>query len=113
MIRPMKKLLLLFIALNAVAHSILILWLAMTIFTVGEMISSPTASAYLARIAPEQMRGRYMGALALAWNSAGIVGPQLGFRLFAAEPLSLWLVCGLLGLVGAAVILRAGRATAD
>ncbi len=99
-------------ALNAVAHSILVLWLAMTLFTIGEMISSPTASASLARIAPEQMRGRYMGALALAWNAAGIVGPQLGFRLYAIEPLFLWLGFGLLGFVGSWAILRAGRTAA-
>lgn len=99
-------------ALNAIAHSILVLWLAMTLFTIGEMISSPTASASLARIAPEQMRGRYMGALALAWNAAGIVGPQLGFRLFALDPLLLWLGFGLLGFVGAWAILRAGRSAA-
>ena len=99
-------------ALNAVAHSILGLWLAMTLFTIGEMISSPTASASLARIAPEQMRGRYMGALALAWNAAGIVGPQLGFRLYAIDPLLLWLGFGLLGFVGAWAILRAGRTAA-
>jgi MFS family permease len=85
------------------------LWLGMTIFTIGEMISSPTASAYLARIAPEQMRGRYMGALALAWNAAGIFGPQLGFRLYAIDPLLLWLGYGLLGLVGAWAILRASQ----
>ena len=96
-------------ALNAVAHTIFMLWIAMTIFTIGEMISSPTASAYLARIAPEQMRGRYMGTLALAWNAAGIIGPQLGFRLFAIEPLLLWIICGLLGFVGSWAILRAGR----
>lgn len=100
-------------ALNAVAHSILLLWLAMTIYTLGEMISSPTSSAYLARLAPEQMRGRYNGALALAWNSAGIVAPPLAFPLFAASPTALWLVGGGLGLFGALVILRGGRTTAD
>ena len=96
-------------AMNAVSHTIFALWIAMTVFTVGEMISAPTASAYIARLAPERMRGRYMGVLALAWNGAGIVGPQLGFRLFAIEPVLVWLGCGLLGLAAAGVILRDGR----
>ena len=96
-------------ALNAVAHTVFTLWIAMTILTFGEMISAPTASAYLARIAPERMRGRYMGVLALAWNGAGIVGPQLGFRLFAIDPVLVWLMCGLLGLLAAAVILRGAQ----
>ena len=96
-------------AMNAVAHTIFALWIAMTVFTFGEMISQPTASAYIARLAPERMRGRYMGVLGLAWNGAGILGPQLGFRLFAIDPLLVWLVCGLLGLLAAGVILHAGR----
>jgi len=96
-------------ALNAVAHTISALWMTMTIFTFGEMISAPTASTYLARIAPERMRGRYMGVLALAWNGAGIIGPQIGFRLFAIDPVLVWLACGLLGLLAAGVILRGGR----
>ena len=96
-------------ALNAVAHTVFALWITMTIFTIGEMISQPTVSAHLSRLAPERMRGRYMGVFALAWNGAGIIGPQLGFRLFAIEPMLVWLVCGLLGLAAAGVILRAGR----
>ena len=93
-------------ALNAFAHTIFTLWIAMTIFTFGEMISSPTSSAYLARIAPEQMRGRYMGTLSLAWSGAGILGPQLGFHLFSVNPTLVWFTCGFLGLVAAAVMLR-------
>ena len=50
-----------------------------------------------------------MGVLALAWNGAGIVGPQLGFRLFAIDPALVWLMCGLLGMLAAGVILRGGR----
>ena len=36
-------------------------WLAMTVFTVGEMISAPMTGAYVAKLAPERLRGRYMG----------------------------------------------------
>jgi MFS family permease len=95
--------------LNALAHSLAALWLAMTIFTVGEMISMPMTSAYVARLAPERMRGRYMGTLALAWNGAGIVGPLIGFRLFAIDPLLVWLSCGLLGCGAAFTIWRFGQ----
>ena len=96
-------------AMNACSNSVFALWTAMTVFTLGEMIGQPTAGAYIARHAPERMRGRYMGVLGLSWNGAGILGPQLGFRLFAIDPLLMWLACGLLGLVAAGVILRAGR----
>lgn len=100
-------------AMNAFAHSIFLLWLAMTVFTIGEMISSPTTSAFVARLAPKRMRGRYMGALALAWNGSSIVGPPVGFRLFAIDPMLVWIGCGLLGLAAAFTILRAGESSED
>ena len=96
-------------AMNALAHSIFALWIAMTIFTFGEMICAPTTSAQAARFAPERMRGRYMGALGLSWNIAGILGPLIGFRLLAFDPLFVWLLCGLLGLGAAFTIWRFGR----
>jgi MFS family permease len=96
-------------AMNALAHSIFALWIAMTIFTIGEMISAPTTSAQVARFAPERMRGRYMGALGLSWNGAGILGPQIGFRLLARDPNLVWLVCGVLGFAAAFTIWRFGR----
>ncbi|MEP6667814.1 MAG: MFS transporter [Chthoniobacter sp.] len=91
--------------LNAWCHTIPTLLLAMTIFTVGEMISAPTTSAVVARIAPEQLRGRYMGILALAWNGAGIFGPQFGFRLFELDPRYPWFGCAALGLAAAVTTL--------
>lgn len=96
-------------AMNAFAHTIFALWVAMTIFTIGEMISAPMTSAQVARFAPERMRGRYMGALGLSWNIAGIFGPLIGFRLLAFEPLLVWLLCGALGLAAAFTIWRFGR----
>jgi MFS family permease len=100
-------------ALNGVAYSTFTLAVAMTIFTVGEMISAPTTSAFVARLAPEQLRGRYMGALALAWNSAGIAGPLLGFRLFAYHPNAVWLACAALGVGAAWCILRVRMTSAQ
>ena len=96
-------------AMNVLAHSIFALWIAMTIFTFGEMISAPTTSAQVARFAPERMRGRYMGALGLSWNGAGIIGPLIGFRLLAHDAYSLWLLCGAIGLAAAFTIWRFGR----
>ena len=79
--------------LNAWCHTIPTLWVAMTIFTLGEMISAPMTSAFVARLSPERLRGRYMGFLSLAWNSSSIVGPQFGFRLFAHDPRYVWFGC--------------------
>jgi MFS family permease len=92
--------------LNAWADHIPALLVAMTIFTFGEMISAPTTSALVARRAPERLRGRYMGTLGLAWNGAAILGPSLGFRLFALDPHWVWFGCAVLGLLAAATTLR-------
>lgn len=86
------------------------LWAAMTLFTLGEIAVAPVASAYLARVAPEQMRGRYMGVLALAWSTSGILGPIFGPRLLAFSPALLWSACAALGLFGAASILLGSAA---
>jgi MFS family permease len=97
--------------LNAWCHSIPTLMIAMTIFTLGEMISSPTTNAVVAKIAPERLRGRYMGMLGLAWNSAGVLGPQFGFRLFGLDSRFVWFGCALLGVIAAATIFRFGKST--
>jgi MFS family permease len=90
---------------NAFSDTIPKMWLAMTIFTLGEMISAPTTSAFVARVAPMRLRGRYMGILALSWNSASILGPQFGFRLFAHDPRFVWFGSVALGLTAAAITL--------
>jgi len=95
--------------LNAWSHHIPSLLVAMTIFTFGEMLSAPTTSALIAHLAPLRLRGRYMGALGLAWNSAGMLGPQIGFRLYALEPRFLWFGCAVLGLAAAGITLLSGR----
>lgn len=96
--------------LNAWAHHIPALLIAMTIFTIGEMMSAPTTSALIAHLAPERMRGRYMGALGLAWNGAAIVGPQFGFRLFTLDPRFVWFGCTVIGLTAALLVLRSSHA---
>ena len=84
---------------------------AMTIFTIGEMLSQPMRSAYVAALAPETMRGRYMGALAMAATAANVIGPQLSLPLHAKSPSALWLLCGALGVLAALVLGLLGRRT--
>jgi len=91
-------------ALNAFARSVPALAACMIVFTLGEITMAPTASAYLADLAPPQMRGRYMGVSGLAWALALIIGPWAGMKLFTLHPAAYWLVCGALGLFAAAVI---------
>jgi MFS family permease len=91
---------------NAFARSLPALAGCMVIITFGEMATFPVSSAYIAGLAPAHLRGRYMGVYALTWSAGLIVAPQIGLPLFAAGPRTLWLTCGLLGLVAAAITFR-------
>lgn len=93
-------------ALNAFAHTIPALVLCMIILTTGEMITMPTAVAYLADLAPPAMRGRYMGVSGLTWAMALIIGPVGGMKLFAAAPTAYWIVSAVIGIFAAVVISR-------
>jgi len=91
-------------ACNALAHTVPALVACMLLFTLGEMITMPTSSAYLADLAPPEMRGRYMGVSGLTWATAVIVGPGVGMKVFAAQPTAYWITCAALGLIAAAII---------
>jgi MFS family permease len=93
-------------ALNAFAHSITALALCMIVFTLGEMILMPTAAAYLANLAPPEMRGRYMGVSGLTWGSGLVFGPLCGMKLYAAAPAAYWALSAAMGLFAAIIILR-------
>jgi len=53
-------------------------WLSMIILTFGELMMSPTATAYAANLAPANMRGRYMGIYGMTWGVAAGIGPVVG-----------------------------------
>ena len=97
-------------AANAFATTVPAFALAMVVFTLGEMAAMPVASAYVADLAPEHMRGRYMGMNGFIWALALVFGPSLGMLLYESSPTSLWLTCGALGLFAAFVISRPVRA---
>ena len=96
-------------ALTGFAHTIPALAGAVVIWTIGEMLSSPMVVAYVAQIAPEQYRGRYMGLLTVTWSFGMVVGPPLGTLLFAHNELLLWLACGFLGLTAAVIVVTLSR----
>jgi MFS family permease len=52
------------------------------VYTVGEMLISPVQMTFISNIAPEHLRGTYMGASGLQWILGGAVGPLIsGFLL--------------------------------
>lgn len=77
--------------------------LAMVIITIGEMVVTPISQALVAKMAPEDMRGRYMAAYGSSWVLAGAVGPLLaGVIMDYADPRWVWYGAGLVGLASAA-----------
>ena len=89
--------------LTAVAESMPMLLLTVCIWTAGEMIGAPIGYAYVADIAPAHMRGRYQGLYGLAWGSGTVTGPAIGAWFFARGPFEFWIICGVIGLLSAAL----------
>lgn len=56
-------------------------WLSMVVLTFGELILVPTASKYVADLAPADMRGRYMSIYWLSWGMARTLAPLIGGAL--------------------------------
>ncbi len=97
-------------ASNVLPRTLPLLVLTTALFTLGEMVSMPLAGAYVADLAPVQQRGLYMGTYGLVWALAFVAGPSLGMVLYSASPVTLWVLCGLFGIVAASVITLEPRA---
>jgi MFS family permease len=88
-------------------------WLSMVILTIGELIISPTATTFVADLAPADMRGRYMSIYGLTWGVASGIGPVIGGVLNDnIGPLWIWVGAGLAGLVSVAGFLLLSRQAA-
>lgn len=99
-------------SLTGVASAMPALAATVVLWTLGEMISSPMASAYVAQLAPEKYRGRYMGLLAVALSFGLLAGPALGTLVYQWNATVLWSGCAVLGCISAAILLPAPRAQA-
>ena len=78
--------------------------LAMVIITIGEMVVAPTQQAVVAKLAPEDMRGRYMAVFGFSWTIPTAVGPLLaGLIMDNYNPNWIWLGAGIIMLVASAI----------
>jgi len=89
--------------------------LAMVIITIGEMLVSPVSQAIVARLAAEDMRGRYVAAYGFSWVIPSAIGPLLaGITMDYIDPKWVWYGAGVLGVIAAGAFyyleLRTGRA---
>ncbi|WP_089012321.1 MDR family MFS transporter [Micromonospora inositola] len=81
------------------------------IWTLGEMLNSPSNSTLIAELSPAALRGRYQGVFSLSWQIAGAAAPILGglVREHVGNG-ALWLGCAAIGAVTAVAHLVSGPA---
>ncbi len=78
--------------------------LAMAIITIGEMLWAPVSQSIVARLAPEDMRGRYMALYGFSWAVPFAIGPLLaGLVIDYYDPNWVWYAGGIVGLISAAM----------
>jgi MFS family permease len=85
-------------ALTATTAVVVVL-VAASVYTLGEMSSGPVVSALSAETPPPEQRGRYMAATQLAWSASAAVSPLCYSALLDLGPLAAWggpvVVCAL------------------
>jgi MFS family permease len=80
--------------LNAFAATLPLYAVGVLLWTVGEVLCLPVASALAAALAPPELRGRYQGVYALVFSGAFALSPFLSGELAArAGARTVWLAC--------------------
>nr|MDT0660325.1 MFS transporter [Micromonospora sp. DSM 115978] len=81
------------------------------VWTLGEMLNSPSNSTLIAELSPETLRGRYQGVFSLSWSVAAFLAPIAGgfVRQQFGDPV-LWLGCAALAALVAVAHLTSGPA---
>jgi MFS family permease len=75
-------------------------WVSMVVLTFGELTIVPTASKYVADIAPADMRGRYMSVYWFGWGLARTFAPLIGgFLNDKLFPQAIWIGGITIGLI--------------
>jgi MFS family permease len=89
-------------------------WLSMVMMTFGELTLVPTASKYVADIAPADMRGRYMSVYWIGWGLARMFAPLIGgFLNDHLFPQAIWVGGLLIGLASTLGLLMLHRITQE
>jgi MFS family permease len=85
--------------------------LTVVIWTLGEMLQSPSNAALIAALSPAALRGRYQGVNSLSWSAGAALAPiSGGFVQQHLGDAALWLGCAALSALVAAGQLASGPA---
>ena len=69
--------------LTAFADDVPMHLVAITVWTVGEVLQAGQLGALVAALAPVELRGRYMGAFGFSFGAAAFLAPALGEQVLA------------------------------
>ncbi len=100
------------LALWSVEMGIAGLVVATLVWTMGEVVASPSMFAYPGVIAPAHLRARYIAATTVANQIGYSVGPVIGTALFAGVGGAVFWICGALAAAAVLAVL-AGIKTVD
>jgi MFS family permease len=99
--------------LVALADTPLVYALTVVIWTLGEMLQSPSNAATVAALSPPELRGRYQGLNSLSWSIGTALAPIIGGLLLQrGGDAILWVGCFGLCAIAAVGQLLAGPARA-
>lgn len=88
--------------------------LAMIIITLGEMIISPFSQSIVAKLAPEDKRGRYMAVFGFSWILPSIFGVLVaGIIMDNYNPNLVWIIGGFLLVIAALGYLSTNKIAMD
>ena len=99
------------LALTGFMNGMVLLSATVLVWTLGEMMSSSVAAAYLGGLAPPRMAGRYQGLYGVAYTIGTGAGPLIGGAVYAIGPWALWVLVGAAGLLAAQLCLPRRTAT--
>jgi len=92
------------------AAGIALLLIAVLVFTLAEMIQGPALNNLVVAIAPDAVRGRYLGVYQLSWGAGSAAAPALFSWLYTGGSQLPWIVLGACCLAWTGLLgLQAGR----
>ncbi|MGP3954105.1 MDR family MFS transporter [Streptomyces sp. 7N604] len=88
--------------LTAFAGSLTVYVLTVCVWTLAEIVNSPTQMGLVVRLSPTHGRGRYQGIYTLSWSVAALAAPLTGGLVIDAYGAAwLWAGCAVTGTVAA------------
>ncbi|MCZ7459487.1 MDR family MFS transporter [Streptomyces sp. WMMC940] len=88
--------------LTAFAGSLGVYALTVVVWTLAEIVNSPTQMGLVVRLSPVHGRGRYQGVHTLSWSAAALVAPLMaGYVIDRFGAAWLWASCAVIGTVAA------------